>query len=134
MKTTQLAGVVMAGEDAQREHFLERLRIVGLASLGEASSASHPAVCLFHTYRLPHTPLCWVTGSHSLLIPGRTHMTHLPFNLIVALIESQQISTGFFPMQKRFEVQETSPGHKKTNASFSLTWRKEGFVPLVLAS
>ena len=47
---------------------------------------------------------------------------HLPFNLIVALIESQQISTGFFPMQKRFELQETSPGHKKTNASFSLTW------------
>ena len=133
MKTTQLAGVVMAGEDAQREHFLERLRI-GLANLGEASSASHPAVCLLHTFRLPHTPLCWVTGSHSLLIPGGTHVTHLPFNLIVALIESQQISTGFFPMQKRFELQETSPGHKKTNASFSLTWRKEGFVPLVLAS
>lgn len=56
MKTTQLAGVVMAGEDAQREHFLERLRIVGLASLGEASSASHPAVCLFHTYRSASHP------------------------------------------------------------------------------
>lgn len=59
---------------------------------------------------------------------------HLPFNLIVSLIESQQISTGFFPMQKRFELEETSQGHKKTNAGFSLAPGKEGFVPLVLAS
>lgn len=46
----------------------------------------------------PHRVDGRVTGSHSRLIPAETH---LPFSLIVSLIESQQISTEFFPMQKK---------------------------------
>lgn len=57
---------------------------------------------------------------------------HLLVSLIVSLIESQQISTGFFPMQKRLELKETSRWHEKTNASFSLALGKEGFVPVFL--
>lgn len=82
--------------------FLREIKNVGWPAGQVTSSTSYPERNLFGAFLrptiAPHRVDGWVTGSHSRLIPAETH---LRFSLIVSLIESQQISPEFFPMQKK---------------------------------